>query len=381
MTRPKVVHVVVAGEVGGAERMLCSLAGRPDATGADHAVALMTPSEELARTLGEAGLRVRDRGRVREDPAAFLWRSLGPLDVRWLARVLDEEAADLVQVHTFASQVLGARAARRRGLPVLRTEHSTRVYDDASCWPFSRWSLARADGVAFVSDHVRRVAAAKTGGALPAHARVVHNGIDVERFALAPPPESEAPFTVVAVARLDRRKGLDLALDALALAPGIHLDVVGGGAEGETRGARAAAGRRRARALRGPSTIRGPRSRRRTRPLFVAHRGPGVANLRPWPWPTVVAFATGGVPEIVRDGVTGWLVPEGDVGALAAGLRAAAQDPSATRARGAAARNAVVERFSVDAMCRAYGSLYEALLHPRFSAGNPGSFDAHERPG
>lgn len=354
--------MVVAGEVGGAERMLCDLASRPDLSGADHAVALMTPSEALARALLRAGLRVHDRGRVRESPLSFLWRSLGPQDVAWLARVFDEERADLVHLHTFASQVLGTRAARRRGLPVLRTEHSTRVYDDPTCWPFSRWSLARVDGVAYVSEHVRRVAEAKAG-ALPANTRVVHNGVDVARFALAPAPPGGAPFTFVAVSRLDPRKGLDLALRALASVPDARLAIVGGGGE---RARLEALARELGVAAR--VHFHGPLDDPRPA-IAAAHaaicssrtEGLGLANLeamamgRP-----VVGFAVGGVPEIVTE-VTGWLAPSGDVSALAARMREAAEARDATRARGHAAREDVVARFSLEAMGRAYGAFYEAL--------------------
>ena len=58
MTR--VVHVVVAGELGGAEQMLVDLATHPMQTGVEHAVALRTPSDALRRTLRDAGVRTPD---------------------------------------------------------------------------------------------------------------------------------------------------------------------------------------------------------------------------------------------------------------------------------------------------------------------------------
>ena len=62
----------------------------------------------------------------------------------------------------------------------------------------------------------------------------------------------------------------------------------------------------------------------------------------------VVATAVSGIPEVVQDGVTGWLVPAEDPGALAAALREAAADPAAAAARGEAGRGVVLERYSVD---------------------------------
>ena len=68
----------------------------------------------------------------------------------------------------------------------------------------------------------------------------------------------------------------------------------------------------------------------------------------------VVATAVGGVPEIVRDGENGVLVPPGDPEAFAAGIRRAL----AERDRLAAAAPASVERFEPG---RIYGELAEIL--------------------
>ena len=51
---------------------------------------------------------------VREGLAPYLWRSLGPTDVAWLAGVLGRERARVVHLHTFGSQVIGTQ-----GLPGL----------------------------------------------------------------------------------------------------------------------------------------------------------------------------------------------------------------------------------------------------------------------
>jgi glycogen(starch) synthase len=53
----------------------------------------------------------------------------------------------------------------------------------------------------------------------------------------------------------------------------------------------------------------------------------------------VVASDVGGIPEVVRDGVTGLLVPPGDVGALAAALDRLAADPELRARLSAGARD------------------------------------------
>lgn len=63
----------------------------------------------------------------------------------------------------------------------------------------------------------------------------------------------------------------------------------------------------------------------------------------------VVATEVGGVPEVVLDGVTGWLVPPRDQEALAAALKDALADPEEADARGRRGRELVSGRFSPEA--------------------------------
>lgn len=61
----------------------------------------------------------------------------------------------------------------------------------------------------------------------------------------------------------------------------------------------------------------------------------------------VVAFPTGGIPEMVEPGITGLLVPAGDETALAAAIVELASDPERRHAWGEHARRACRERFSL----------------------------------
>lgn len=78
----------------------------------------------------------------------------------------------------------------------------------------------------------------------------------------------------------------------------------------------------------------------------------------------VVATAVGGVPELVQDGVTGWLVPPRDSAALADRLRALLLDPRQRRIMGVAGRVRARENFSVDRMVAAIAKIYDSLLEP-----------------
>lgn len=64
----------------------------------------------------------------------------------------------------------------------------------------------------------------------------------------------------------------------------------------------------------------------------------------------VVATAAGGVPEVVTDGATGWLVPVGDARALAGALSRATSDRAEATRRAYAAGVTAHDRFSVPQM-------------------------------
>jgi glycosyltransferase involved in cell wall biosynthesis len=359
--------VFVAGEVGGAERMLIDLASHPELSGADHVVALRTPSARLARLLRSAGLHVRDGGVTRESPAAFLWRSLGPGDAAWLSDVLLSERADLVHLHTFGSQVLGTRAALRCGARVLRTEHSTRVYTDPTCWPFSRWSLARADVVVAISRHIRHVVLTRDPS-VRGRLVLVSNGVDPSRFAPRPARPTQKldgdSFAFALVGRLERRKGVDLALEALSRVPRATLDIVG---DGQERGALM----RQAAALGVVARVRFHGHVDDTRHVLAnadaalcssREEGLGIALLEAMAMEKpVVALPVGGVPEFVKDEETGWLARERTGESLAARMRDAMADAKRIRVLGGAARAAVIGTYSLRAMCDGYRDVYTRL--------------------
>jgi len=420
-----VVHVVAAGEIGGAERMLLDLARptaptqelehrsvcgpslvgefraargatttdtgvsgggvtkrcdgnrrkdegskRIGALGRRHVIALFTPNEALRRLFRDSGLEIEDRGSVREGPVPYLASTFGTGDVRWLAAVLERQRARIVHLHTFASQVLGTRAARWVGARVVRTEHSTRVYDDPTCWPFSRWSLRRADAVVFISEHVRSVGLArepKLRDSTHPQLYVVHNGVDTTHFMPSSSPRPRphgGRVRFIALGRLDRRKGLDIALEALAEVPEADLAIVG---DGEERAALEALASQlgvseRVRFVGYAEDVRSAIAESDVALSSARQEGLGVALLEAMAMERpVVALPTGGVPEVVRDGETGWLASNGSARALARAMQASIDAPDELRRRGAAARARVEDHFSVISMRRGYEAVYARL--------------------
>ena len=76
-----------------------------------------------------------------------------------------------------------------------------------------------------------------------------------------------------------------------------------------------------------------------------------------------VAARSGGVPELVRDGVTGYLEPVGDVEAQARRVIELLQDESLYERMSAAARQDAVERFATTSVIPRYVAHYERVLN------------------
>lgn len=218
----------------------------------------------------------------------------------------------------------------------------------------------------------------------PGRIEVIHNGIEgpVVRSPRDPAREAElrrrlglgSRRVVLTFARLTPRKGQDTAIRALPSVLARHPDsvyVVAGAGPDEARlralaaelgvgGAVAFAGRvaeEDKAALLDLCDVYLLPSRHEDQRV----EGLGIALLeaaaRGKP---LVAGRHGGVPEIVEDGVNGFLVDPADAGAVAGAVDALLADPARREALGAAARRTVEERFLADAMVRRYREVLAA---------------------
>lgn len=180
----------------------------------------------------------------------------------------------------------------------------------------------------------------------------VTGGLDVEAAPRA--EEAAAPGYLLFVGRLRIRKGVEVLLEALGdlreRHPGARLLIAGDGEH------RAALERRAAELALGPAAVfLGRCDAPRVRGLL----GGAAALVVPSTYEgmplvvleameagvPVVASRVSGIPEVVADGVTGWLVPPEDPEALAAALARVLDDPDEATRRGEAGRRRVDERF------------------------------------
>ena len=94
----------------------------------------------------------------------------------------------------------------------------------------------------------------------------------------------------------------------------------------------------------------------------------------------VVATAVGGLVETVKEGVTGWAVPPGDVAALASALRDALDRPEEARRRALAGRTLVQQKYESTAAFEKLASLLGATCSPLRQSSDPGERTADGEP-
>jgi glycosyltransferase involved in cell wall biosynthesis len=193
---------------------------------------------------------------------------------------------------------------------------------------------------------------------------------DLAGAAPAALPAPPGALRLLAMGRLHRNKGFDIAIRALAELPGAHLSIAGAGPEGAALAALAReAGVADRVAFLGWRADVG--ALLAACDIFVCpsrHEPLGNVVLEAWSARRpVVAAAAAGPAELIEDGVTGLLVPVGDAAALAAAIRGLAASPQRA-ARLAAAGRAAFERDFTEAAVLARWRDFLAAVAPERQA-------------
>lgn len=355
----RVVHLIKATGLAGAERHLLTLLEGLRSRGVDARLIVLTepgrPVEEFFTAALVRGIPTI-RCAILNDADPLLWMRL--------ARHLRRLRPDILHTHLVHADLHGHVAARAAGIRcVVSTRHNDDAFRRRAIWRrIHRHLWSRLAGGIAVSESVAEFSRSVEGAPADRLAVVPH-GLDVpdhrtERAAIR--AELGIPLdelVVGLVGRLTRQKGFDLALEAAASLvdeiPSIRIVVIG---DGPLRGA-----------LEGQAVSLGieervhflgwqPNAARHMACLDVLlvpsrWEGFGLVVLEAMSQETlVVAAPVGAIPEILTDGVTGLLAASASVDSLRDRLRTALTDP-AERARVArAGREKFLTRFSPSRM-------------------------------
>lgn len=320
-----------------------------------------------------------------------------------LAMAAGVEGADVVHSHTWYTNLAGHLAHLLYGIPHVATVHSLeplrpwKAEQLAGGYVLSsfceRTALEAADAIIAVSQGMRRDVLACYPAIEPRRVEVIYNGVDTEEYR---PDERtdvleqyeidpELP-SVVFVGRITRQKGLPYLLDAaLGFDPQAQLVLCAGAPDTPEIGAEVERRVERLRAERGSVIWLDRMLPKREVVQLLSHATVfvcpsiyeplGIVNLEAMACEAaVVATATGGIVEVVADGVTGLLVPfeprpdgsqeprdpEGFVAGIAARVNQLLRDPDRARAMGRSGRKRVIERFAWPAIAEQTAALYHA---------------------
>lgn len=318
---------------------------------------------------GWLGEQFRDRG---FEVQPFTIRRAVDWDcLRELAAALDEQGIDVIHSHEFAMAAYGAVVGRLLGKRHVITMHGNqRVMDARRRRVALRLAFAASHAVVAVSEDTRKHLVASMGLSDDA-ILTVPNGIPdpggdpagpVGEFDLRP---DEVVF--VAVGNLTERKGHIVLLRALRriMEAGCQvpwrLIIAGEGPE-----------RPRLEAFVAEAGMEGHVHLPGHRPDVDALQAAAHVMVMPSLWEglplavlegmfagnAVVASNASGIPEAVRDGIDGFLVPPSDDIALAGKLRNLLEDPGLRAKLGTSARERAVSRFSIRRMMDDYEALY-----------------------
>ncbi|MCY1158209.1 MAG: glgA, partial [Citricoccus sp.] len=322
-----------------------------------------------------------------------------------LAILQDLAGTDLIHTHTWYANMAGHLGGLLHGVPHVLSAHSLeplrpwKAEQLGGGYRLSSWAeataYASAAAVIAVSEGMRNDILAAYPAVDPERVRVVHNGIDTGLW--TPQADTDALQrhgidpdrpTVAFVGRVTRQKGVPYLLRAAArLDPDVQLVLCAGAADTPELAAEVTGLIRELQATRdGVVVIEGMLPRRDIMQVLShatvfacpsIYEPLGIVNLEAMACGTaVVASAVGGIPEVVRDGVTGRLVrleqlsdgtgtpldEEGFVADFASALSSVLADPEAADRMGRAGRQRAIDHFSWDSIADRTLDVYASVL-------------------
>jgi glycosyltransferase involved in cell wall biosynthesis len=362
--RLRILFVVGNFTAGGAERHLLEMWKRIDRERFEVEIACFRAEGQFWPEVRSLGWPVHDLLLGRR-----IYDMTGVRGLMRLIGVARRFRPDVIHGYLYGPNLFAVLAGKWCGVPVVAVaKRNVDAFETPRQIRVHRWVHRHATHVTAVSEKVADTVVAM--GVPRERITVIPNGVDTARFAAGTPDReslgaSNGETVIGSVGCLAARKDYGTLLDALAMLASkgrpFHAALIGDGPE------RAALEARADRlGLKGRLTFLGERPDvERLLPgmdVFVlSSREEGIPNALLEAMAAgraSVATAVGGTPEVLEDGVTGWLVPPANPAALAAALEQTLAQPDEARRRGAAARRATEERMSIDAMVRRHEEFY-----------------------
>jgi glycosyltransferase involved in cell wall biosynthesis len=372
MKKIEVLHLVEDLKTGGLERAIATIAEGLDRQRFEASVWCIARGGAVAAELKEKGIEVKILG---------ISTYHKPFHLLKLSRLLRKAKPDIVHTHGYFGSVIGRLAAKTAGIPILINHvHST-------YWEYRKKHLLMEKFLSLVTQKIiccsKAVEDFVTGYERinPSKTLVIYNGVDEKRFSKIKNSSllkaklglDSDELVIGTVSSLFPHKGHKFLFEAapliLAAFPSTRFLIVGDGVlrrELENR----------AEELNLSSRVIFAGTRKDVPDLlslmdiFVLpssiREGLGISIIEAMAAEKpVVATDIGGIPEVVKDGQTGLLVPPRNPAALARAIIELLNDPGKAKAMGKQGRARFEEKFTIGKMLSEVENLYESLISQR----------------
>ena len=374
MRRIKVLHLTSTRYgIGGVEKLLLDMSDKYDSAKFEVSYCNLFCD---AQGKGVFPTALRNRGLKFFQINGNTWRDVPSMSIE-LLRLLKSQRFDIVHLHMLQATIVGGFATKfARGSRVVVTKHYTddMLKQSSVVKRLDNLFTKRANRIAAISNNVKRDMVDL--GIPEAKIKVIYNGTDIMAFDSRSQQKSSfnvskdlGPFLIGTVGSLTERKGHRYLFQAMSSIrkknPHAHLIVIGEGPEKERlEKMRVALGLESAITMLGFQENVAPILKQLDVYVHPSVQEPfGIAVLEAMAaGKCVVATAVGGVPEIVVQGETGYLVPAQNSDQLSSAISAAFANWKNTVRMGKNGRNRVLEMFDIDVTVRGYENLYQEVI-------------------
>ena len=369
MKKIKVLQLAESLEIGGMERVVASIARGLDPEAYEVSVWSIARGGQIASELEKEGKQVKVLG---------IDNYYNPLNVFKLSNLIKKERPDIIHTHGYFASTIGRIAAKLAKVPIIVTHvHST-------YWGYTKRNILIerelskfTDRIICCSDAVKRFVV-EHENISDKKAVTIYNGVEIKevndsfksREALG---IRENDIMITTVGSLTPHKGQRYLIEAVAHSMKTHDNIrcfiVGDGplrVEFENYAISLGIGAH----INFLGRVGDISEVINATDIFVmpssGREGLGIAVLEAMAYgKPVIASDIGGLPEVVIDSATGYLVKPKDVHSIASVINKLVEDGSARIAMGSEGKRVFEERFKAKFMISRIDDLYKELLETK----------------